>query len=84
MRRAADLLDGQKLIRFSFVPEKARSVFELDLGATLRPVPYDQKGEQWVLHKPKQKAPTLRADRHYQYMRADLPRDRGLWMPALK
>ena len=73
MRRAADLLDGQKLIRFSFLPEKAWSVFEFDLGAVLRTVPYDRKGEQWVLHTPKQKALTLRADRCYQYMRADLP-----------
>jgi hypothetical protein len=84
MRRAADLLDGQKLIRFSFLPEKAWSVFEFDLGAVLRTVPYDRKGEQWVLHTPKEKALTLRADRRYQYMRADLPSDRGLWKRALK
>lgn len=84
MRRAADLLDGQKLIRFSFLPEKAWSVFEFDLGATLRTVPYDRKGKQWVLYTPKQKTLTLRADRRYQYMRADVPRDRGLWKPALK
>jgi hypothetical protein len=84
MRRAADLLDGQKLTRFSFLPEKAWSVFEFDLGATLRTVPYDRKSELWVLHTPTQKALTLRADRRYQYMRADLPEDRGLWRPALK
>lgn len=84
IRRAADLLDGQKLIRFSFFPKKVQCIFEFDLGATLRTVPYDRKGEQWVLHTPEQKALTLRADRRYQYMRADLPRDRGLWKPALK
>jgi hypothetical protein len=84
MRRAADLLNGQKLIQFSFFPKEVQCVFEFDLGATLRTVPYDRKGEQWVLHTPDQKALTLRADRRYQYMRADLPRDRGLWKPALK
>lgn len=84
MRRAADLLDGQKLIQFSFFPKEVLCVFEFDLGATLRTVPYDRKSEQWVLHTPEQKALTLRADRRYQYMRADLPRDRGLWKSALK
>ncbi len=84
MRRAADLLNGQKLIQFSFFSKEVQCVFEFDLGATLRTVPYDRKGEQWVLHTPDQKALTLRADRRIQYMRADLPRDRGLWKPALK
>jgi len=84
MRRAADLLNGQKLIQFSFFPKKVQCVFEFDLGGTLRTVPYDRKGEQWVLHTPKQKALTLRADRRYQYMRVDLPTDRGLWKPVLK
>jgi hypothetical protein len=84
MRRAADLLDGQKLIRFSLLPEKAWSVFEFDLGAVLRTVPYDRMGEQWVLHTPQQKALSLRADRRYRYTRADLPSDRGLWKPALR
>ena len=84
MRRATDLLDGQKLIQFSFLPEKVWCVFEFDLGATLRTVPYDRKGEQWVLLTPDQRALTLRADRRYQYMRADLPRDRGLWKSAVK
>jgi hypothetical protein len=43
MRRAADLLDGQKLIRFSFFPEKVWCVFEFDLGATSGPFPTTQK-----------------------------------------
>ena len=84
MRRAADLLDGQKLIEFSFFPKKVQCIFEFDLGATLRTVPYNRKGEQWVLHTPERKALTLRADRRYQYMRADSPGDRGPWKPALK
>jgi hypothetical protein len=84
MRRAADLLDGQKLIEFSLFPKKDQCIFEFDLGATLRTMPYDRKGEQWVLHTPEQKALTLRADRRYQYMRADVPKDRGQWKSALK
>jgi hypothetical protein len=84
MRRAADLLSGQKLIQFSFSPHQVQCVFEFDLGATLRTAPYDKKSEQWVLRTPEQKALTLRADRRYQYMRADRPRDQGLWKSALK
>ena len=57
---------------------------EFDLGATLKTVPYDRKGEQWVLHTPDQKALTLRADRRYQYMRVNLPGDRGQWKHAVK
>jgi hypothetical protein len=84
MRRAADLLDGQKLIGFSFSSKKVQCVFEFDLGATLRTVPYDKKGEQWMLYTPEGKILTLRADRRYQYTRTDLPRDRGPWKPAVK
>jgi hypothetical protein len=68
MRRAADLLNGQKLIQFSFFSKEVQCVFEFDLGATLRTVPYDRKSVQWVLHTPDQKTLTLRADRRYQYM----------------
>ena len=84
MRHAADLLSGQKLIQFSFSPKDVQCVFAFDLGGALRTVPYDRKGEQWVLHTPEHRALTLRADRRYQYMRTDLPRDQGLWKPALK
>jgi hypothetical protein len=83
MRRAAKVLDGQKLVQFSFAAKQVRCIFEFDLGATLQTEPYDRKGEQWMLHTPKKKVLTLRADRRYQYMRSDVPRDRGQWKPAL-
>jgi len=84
MQRAARLLDGQKLIRFSVIPEEIQCVFEFDLGGSLRTVPYDRKGHQWVLLTPKGKVLTLRADRRYQFMRSDLPQDKGTWKPVLK
>ena len=83
MQRAARLLDGQKLIHFSFVPKKVQCVFEFDLGATLMTVPYDRKGEQWRLFTPSQKVLTLRADRRYQYILSNLPTHRRLWKPVL-
>lgn len=83
MRRAATLLDGQKLIRFSLTPEDLQCLFEFDLGGVLMTVPYDRKGEQWVLFTPERKVLTLRADRRYQYMPADLPNDKGAWTAVL-
>jgi hypothetical protein len=82
MQRAAALLDGQKLIRFSFIPQDRQCEFEFDLGGMLRTVPYDRKGEQWVLFTPERKALTLRADRRYRYVPADLPNNRGAWKPC--
>lgn len=83
MRRAADFLNGQKLVQFSLVPQKVQCTFEFDLGGTLKTVSYDRQSEQWVLHTPEKRVLILRADRRYQYMRSDLSRDRGLWKPAL-
>jgi hypothetical protein len=83
MQRTARLLDGQKLIQFSFVPKRAECVFEFDLGTTLRTVPYDRKGEQWRLFTPSQKVLTLRADRYYQYMLSNVPMGRRFWKPVL-
>jgi hypothetical protein len=80
-QRAADLLDGQKLTRFSLVPKELRCVFDFDLGATLQTVPYDRKGEQWLLFTLNKKALTLRADRRYQYIRSDQTEDKGQWKP---
>jgi hypothetical protein len=77
------VLDGQKLIRFSFTTEKLLCVFESDLGGTISTVRYDKKGEQWVLFTPEQKILTLRADRRYRYMPPHLPNDKGVWKPGL-
>jgi len=83
VRLAADVLNGQKLIRFSFDPKRVQCVFQFDLGATLRTAPYDEDSEQWSLYTPKHRVLTLRADRRYQYMRSDLPRDHRAWKPVL-
>jgi hypothetical protein len=82
IRLAADVLSGQRLIRFSFDPKKVRCVFQFDLGATLRTVPYDEDSEQWSLYTPKHMVLTLRADHRYQYIRSDLPRNQDAWMPV--
>jgi hypothetical protein len=49
IRRAADLLNGQKLTRLLLAPQTVRYVLKFDLGATLRTTPYDQESEQWSL-----------------------------------
>lgn len=50
IQAAADLLDGQKLTRFSLNPELVRCTFEFDLGGRLETHPYDDTGEQWIFH----------------------------------
>jgi hypothetical protein len=62
--RAADVLNGQKLIRFSISPREILCTFEFDLGATLITRPFDRKSEQWLLYGPRQRVLVLRADGH--------------------
>jgi hypothetical protein len=66
-RRAADFLNGQKLIEVSISPGTVETVFGFDLGATLRTYPYDHRLEQWLLFDPSGKVLTLRADGQYSY-----------------
>lgn len=83
MRPATELLDGQKLTRFSFSPSNLQCIFNFDLGAILRTTPYDDHSEQWSLYTPRHRVLTLRADRRYQYDRSDRPPDEGVWKSAL-
>jgi hypothetical protein len=80
-RRAADFLNGQKLIRISILPRKVQSIFVFDLGATLKTIPYDKNGEQWMIFEPSQKVRALRADGRYNHVRSDLPPEEGAWKP---
>jgi hypothetical protein len=79
-RRAADFLNGQKLIRFSFLPNKAQSVFAFDLGATLKTLPYDKDSEQWWLFEPSNMVLAVRADGRYKYGPSNLPPAEGAWI----
>jgi hypothetical protein len=82
IRRAADFLDGQKLIRFSILPRKAQSIFVFDLGASLKTFPYDKGSQQWLLFEPSKKVLVLRADGQYQYVRSETSADEGTWRPV--
>jgi hypothetical protein len=81
IRRAADFLDGQKLIRFSILPSKAQSIFVFDLGASLTTLPYDKGSEQWMFFEPSKKVLILRADGQYKYERSETSSDEGTWRP---
>jgi len=81
MRRAADILNGQKLIRLLIFPRKAQSVFEFDLGATLKTRPYDKESEQWLLYEPSHKALVVRADGRYIHHRSDVVDNHEDWKP---
>jgi hypothetical protein len=81
IRRAADFLDGQKLIRFSILPRTAQSIFVFDLGASLKTSPYDKGSEQWMLFQPSKKVLVLRADGQYKYEPSETSSDEGTWRP---
>lgn len=51
IQRAADILDGQKLVRLSIRQREARSLFEFDLGGKLETRPYDYHSEQWFFYE---------------------------------
>jgi hypothetical protein len=77
--RAAKLLDGQKLIRFSISPKEVSCVFEFDLGGRLKTHPFDKEGEQWLLYEPSHRVLIVRGDGRYKYEPSNLPEDQGRW-----
>jgi hypothetical protein len=82
IQKAADFLDGQKLIRFSFNPEPMRCVFEFDLGGRLETYPYDHENEQWLFFNSRNHhVLVLRADEMYSYGRSDRS-DAKNWKPV--
>jgi hypothetical protein len=83
IRRAAELLDGQRLTGFSISRRKANCVFEFDLGATLFTRPYDKCSEQWLLYEPSHRVLIQRADGRYQYGPSDKVKDSAEWKPIL-
>jgi hypothetical protein len=77
--RAANFLNGQKLVRFSMVPRGTRCVFEFDLGGVLKTWPYSRTDEQWLLYEPTGKVLVLRADKRYSHHPANRPEDQSNW-----
>lgn len=81
IQRAADFLNGQKLIRFSISLRKLQCLFEFDLGGTLKTRPYDKKSEQWLLYESSKKVLVLRADGRYKYVGSSAPDNEQDWKP---
>ena len=71
-QKAAEVLDGQALVRFSMTPEPLRCLFEFDLGGTLETQPYDRDGEQWLFYDSRNMVLVLRADGVYSYGPSDV------------
>ena len=82
MEKAAEFLNGQKLMEVSLVPRKVLCTFKFDLGGTLKTISYDRRSEQWLLYTPAHRVLILRADRRYQYVHSDMPTDKGAWNPV--
>ena len=80
--RAANLLDGQKLVRFSLVPRGLHCIFEFDLGGELRTRPFSRTHEQWLLYEPTDKVLVLRADKRYSHHSSNAPDKAKDWKPV--
>jgi hypothetical protein len=80
IQKAADYLDGQKLVKFSITPRTKSCVFEFDLGGKLETRPYDNQGRQWMLYDSSARdVLTLRADGKYSCRPFDSSDDK--WKP---
>lgn len=80
IQNAADLLDGQKLTRFSINPKLNQCAFDFDLGGVLTTRPYDNHSVQWFFFdSPVQKVLKFRADGSYSYSRFDVPAGTEEW-----
>jgi hypothetical protein len=77
-QKAADFLDGQKLVRFSLVPKETHCIFEFDLETR----PYNCHGEQWLFFDKRiQQVLVLRADGNYSYGPSNST-DQEKWKPV--
>lgn len=81
INRAADFLDGQKLVQAEIIRRGCRTFFTFDLGGRLETRPYDRQGEQWQLFEPSGNVLTLRADKRFSYHPGDFPPDKVQWHP---
>ena len=80
--KAADFLDGQKLVRFSLLPKETRCIFEFDLGGRLETRPYDRHSHQWLFFDKRiQQVLVLRADGNYSYGPSNST-DQEKWKPV--
>src|SRR5258706_10878126 len=80
--RAANFLNGQKLVRFSMAPRGTHCCFEFDLCGVLKTRPYSRTDEQWLFYEPTGKVLTLRADRRYSYQVSSRSEVKTGWKPV--
>jgi hypothetical protein len=81
IKRAADELDGQKLIHVSVNPRTANTVFEFDLGSRLETKPYNETSDQWILFEPNGNIFTLRGNGDCSHESDDTDPEDTIWMP---
>lgn len=82
IQKAAAVLNGQKLVRFSIQPRTLHCQFDFDLGASLKTRPFDSESEQWLLYEPSHRILALRADGRYRHGRSDRPENETEWKPV--
>lgn len=75
IQRAANELDGQKLVRVSVIPENGTATFEFDLGSRLETQPYDENSDQWLLYEPSGRVFTYGPKGQYSHQPGNTPTD---------
>ena len=80
--RAADALNGQKLLAVDVEPAQGRSSFTFDLGGLLETWPFGDGAtyEQWMILTDKE-AFAYRSDGFYQHGQSNTPPDMVRWLP---
>lgn len=79
--RAADELNGQKLMQVTVNPHTSATVFEFDLGSRLETRTYDDDREQWMLFEPSGNVFVLREKGLYSHHPGNTRPDDVKWQP---
>jgi hypothetical protein len=77
IQKAADFLNGQKLIRVAVRPDSS-TIFQFDLGGILRTQPYEdgEVDEQWMLYEPSKRVFRISSDGSYAHSPGNTPPDK--------
>ena len=78
--RAAEEVEGQRLVHIEVDPSHGTSIFTFDLGSRLETAPYDSDSDQWKLFEPSGQVFCYRADEMYSHQNGKiLPQYERYW-----
>jgi hypothetical protein len=81
--RAAQFLDGRKLLSVEVRPRGSRTLFRFESDVEMETKPYDRVSEQWFLYEPNGRVLSFRADRKYKYEPGNRASNKAQWRRVL-